>query len=76
MSARLGVLVSGGGRSLENLAEVVAAGELDVELALVVSSSAQAFALERAKRLGIECVTVQPLSRRPLSSTAACTRSP
>lgn len=60
MSARLGVLVSGGGRSLENLAEVVAAGELDLELALVVSSSEAAFALERARRLGIESVTILP----------------
>jgi phosphoribosylglycinamide formyltransferase-1 len=60
VSARLGVLVSGGGRSLENLAEVIARGELDVELALVVSSSAQAFALERAARLGIASVTLLP----------------
>ena len=60
MSARLGVLVSGGGRSLENLAEVIARGELDAELALVVSSSAEAFALERARRLGIPSVTLLP----------------
>ena len=60
MSARLGVLVSGGGRSLENLAEVIARGELDLELALVVSSSETAFALERARRLGIESCTVLP----------------
>jgi len=60
VSARLGVLVSGGGRSLENLAEVIARGELAAELALVVSSSAEAFALERARRLGIPAVTVLP----------------
>lgn len=60
MSARLGVLVSGGGRSLENLAEVIARGELAAELALVVSSSAEAFALERARRLGIPSVSVLP----------------
>lgn len=60
MSARLGVLVSGGGRSLENLAEVIARGELAAELALVVSSSAEAFALERARRLGIPAVTLSP----------------
>lgn len=60
MKARLGVLVSGGGRSLENLAEVIARGELEAELALVLSSSAKAFALERARRLGIESVTVLP----------------
>lgn len=57
---RLAVLVSGGGRSLENLAERSAAGELDVELVLVLSSSPTAFALERAHRLGIPSVTVDP----------------
>jgi len=58
--ARIAVLVSGGGRSLENLAERIAAGELDAELALVLSSNASAFALERARRLGVPSVTVDP----------------
>ena len=52
-AARVAVLVSGGGRSLENLARCVAAGELPVELALVVSNTPEAFALQRAERLGI-----------------------
>jgi phosphoribosylglycinamide formyltransferase-1 len=60
VSARLGVLVSGGGRSLENLAEVIARGELSAELALVISSHAEAFALERARRLGIPAITLLP----------------
>ena len=37
----------------ENLAEVIARGELRAELALVLSNSAEALALERASRLGI-----------------------
>lgn len=60
MTSRLGVLVSGGGRSLENLAEVIARGELDARIALVVSSHAQAFALERARRLELPAVTILP----------------
>lgn len=60
MSARLAVFVSGGGRSLENLAEKIAAGELRAELALVVSNTPKAFALERAKRLGIPSVVLDP----------------
>ncbi len=56
----MAVLVSGGGRSLENLAERSAAGALDVELVLVLSSSPTAFALERAQRIGIPSVTVDP----------------
>lgn len=60
MTARLAVLVSGGGRSLENLAEVIGRGELDARIALVVSSSREAFALERARRLSLPAVTVLP----------------
>lgn len=50
---KLAVLVSGGGRSLENLAETIARGELNARLNLVVSTKAKAFALERAQRLSI-----------------------
>ena len=50
---RLAVLVSGGGRSLENLAEVIARGELAAELALVVSDRDGIGALERAARLDV-----------------------
>jgi phosphoribosylglycinamide formyltransferase-1 len=52
------VLVSGTGRSLENLAERVEAGGLDVELALVLSDRAGVKALERARRLGIDATVV------------------
>ena len=58
MSARLAVLVSGGGRSLENLAEVIGRGELDAEIALVLSNRTDAYALQRAERLGLEAVVV------------------
>ncbi len=54
----VGVLVSGGGRSLENLAEQVAAGALDARLAVVVSNRADAGALERARRHGLPTVVV------------------
>jgi len=54
------VFVSGGGRSLENLAEKIRAHELEVELALVVSSAPKAFALERAKRLEIPARVLDP----------------
>jgi formyltetrahydrofolate-dependent phosphoribosylglycinamide formyltransferase len=51
--ARLALLASGGGRSLENLAEVIARGELAAELALVVTDRPAIGALERSARLGI-----------------------
>ncbi len=52
------MLVSGSGRSLENLAAVIARGELDARIALVVSNTPRAFALERARRLGLAAVVV------------------
>ncbi len=55
---RIAVLVSGGGRSLENLAVLASSGELAVEIALVVSNTPQAFALTRAQRLGVPHVVV------------------
>jgi len=60
---RIAVLVSGGGRSLENLAEVIARGELRAGIALVLSSTPRALALERARRLGIPSVVVDPERR-------------
>ena len=53
MSNKIAVLVSGGGRSLENLAKLQASGELNGEIALVLSSRESALALKRASRLNI-----------------------
>ena len=58
MNRRLAILVSGKGRSLENLAELCASGELDAELALVISNRPDAYALERADRLGIPSLVI------------------
>ena len=55
MSARIAVLVSGGGTNLQALIDARDRGELPHgELALVVSNNAKAFALERARRADIE----------------------
>jgi len=59
VSAALAVLASGGGRSLENLCERIGAGELDARIALVLSNTPSAGALERAERLGLEHVVVR-----------------
>ena len=48
------VLVSGGGTNLQALIDASARGKMPhVELALVVSNRADAYALERAKKAGI-----------------------
>lgn len=53
MALRLGILVSGGGTTMQNLAEVIARGELDAQIVCCIASNAQCFALERAKKLDI-----------------------
>ena len=60
MSARrrIAVLVSGGGRSLENLAAKIASGELDARIVLVIANTPTAFALERARLLELPSVVI------------------
>jgi phosphoribosylglycinamide formyltransferase 1 len=52
MPARLGILLSGSGSTYANLAEAVAGGRLPAEIAVVVSSKADAGGVERARRHG------------------------
>jgi len=59
-SPRIAVFVSGSGRSLENLIERTHSGDLDGRVALVLSSTPRAFALERAKRHEIPSVVIDP----------------
>ena len=49
----IAVLISGGGTTLRNLLGKIAAGTLDVEIRLVISSSAQAKGLQFAVDAGI-----------------------
>lgn len=56
---RIGVLVSGGGTNLQQLIDAQAAGKLGGgEIVTVISSKPGVFALERARRAGIEAVTL------------------
>lgn len=50
---RLAVLISGSGRTLENIAKAIASGELRAEIACVISSRQGVFGIERAEKLGI-----------------------
>jgi len=60
----IAVLVSGGGRSLENLAEVIGRGELQAKIGLVLSDRPGTGALERAARLDLPHLVV---ARRSMS---------
>lgn len=64
--ARTAVLVSGGGTNLQALIDAARAGRLpSAELALVVSSRADAYALERAKAAGIPSAVVARAKGEP-----------
>jgi phosphoribosylglycinamide formyltransferase 1 len=56
---RLAVLLSGGGTTLQNLLDRIADGRLDARVVAVVSSSATAVGLERARRAGIPATVVE-----------------
>jgi formyltetrahydrofolate-dependent phosphoribosylglycinamide formyltransferase len=58
-SFRIAVLISGGGTTLRNLIQKIDAGELDVEIALVVSSSPKAGGLKFAAEANIPIQVVQ-----------------
>lgn len=53
---RLGVLISGRGSNFEAIADSVGAGELDAEIAVVVSNRAEARGLETARARGLNAV--------------------
>ena len=50
---KIAVLLSGSGTTLENIFEHVERGELPVEVAVVVSSRADAYGIERARKRGV-----------------------
>ncbi len=62
----IAVLISGGGRSLENLQRAIDGGDLPLRIALVLSSRADAYGLERARRLGLTgCVVEKKVYKGP-----------
>lgn len=55
---RLAVLLSGGGRTLQNLAETILRQELPAQIVAVISSRADAYGLARANQLQLPTHTV------------------
>ena len=55
---RLGVLISGGGTTMLNFLEKIAAGELPAEIGLVIASRADCPGIERAHEAGLRCEIV------------------
>lgn len=65
-ATRAAVLISGGGSNLQAFIDAVAAGDLDLELAVVISNRADAGGLERARTAGIatRCVPSRGAANR------------
>jgi phosphoribosylglycinamide formyltransferase-1 len=55
---RLGILISGRGSNFEAIAENIASGALDAEIAVVISNRAEAPGLESARRRGLNAVAL------------------
>ena len=55
---RLGVLISGSGTNLQAIIDRIAAGALDAEVAIVISSRPSAYGLKRAEAAGIQTMSL------------------
>ena len=55
---KLGVLCSGRGTDLQSIIDAIGRGEVNAEIAVVLTDKPDAFALERAKNAGIKAVCV------------------
>ncbi len=56
--AKLAVLLSGGGSTLQNLLDCIADGSLPAEIVVVIASRRDAFGLERARLAGVPAIAV------------------
>jgi phosphoribosylglycinamide formyltransferase-1 len=61
---KLGVLASGRGSNLQAIIEAGEAGKIDAIVTLVISNVAEAYALERGRRHGIEVAFIDPSLHR------------
>ncbi len=62
MSARLVVLISGNGTNLQAILDACASGELEAQVAAVISNKAAAYGLERARLAGVPSI-VRPYQK-------------
>lgn len=57
---KIGVLISGSGTNLQALIDAIAAGQLNAEIVLVISSKPDAKGLARASAAGIQTLSLNP----------------
>jgi formyltetrahydrofolate-dependent phosphoribosylglycinamide formyltransferase len=56
---RLGILLSGGGRTMTNLQEKIDAGQLNAEIVVVISSLSKIKGVQLAKNMGLDPVVIR-----------------
>lgn len=71
----LAVLASGGGTTLQNLLDQIAAGALDARISVVIASKPGIMAIERARKAGIEAVVIDKSRDVSQQVFAACDRA-
>jgi len=64
---RIGILLSGGGRTMVNIAQQIAQGDINGEIVTVISSRSDVAGIERSKDLGIMPMVI---SRKDYDSTS------
>ena len=69
---RLGVLLSGGGTTLQNILDRIDAGDLPARVEVVIASNSQAYGLERARTRGIDTHVVR---RRDFADSTAFSKA-
>jgi phosphoribosylglycinamide formyltransferase-1 len=57
---RLGVLISGGGRTMVNFADRIRQGSFRAEISLVIASKSECLGVARAREAGLDCETIAP----------------
>jgi phosphoribosylglycinamide formyltransferase-1 len=66
VSCRVGVLVSGRGSNLQSIIDTSKSGEIDAEVAVVLSDKPDAYALQTAKKAGITAFYIDPETTKPV----------
>jgi phosphoribosylglycinamide formyltransferase-1 len=66
VSCKVGVLVSGRGSNLQSIIDKSKSGEIDAEVVVVLSDKPEAYALQIAKKAGIDAYYIDPEVEKPV----------
>jgi formyltetrahydrofolate-dependent phosphoribosylglycinamide formyltransferase len=69
---RLGVLISGGGTTLMNILEYINKGQLNAEVALVISSLSKVAGVERARAAGLNVKVIRKKDHPDIDEFSKC----